>query len=119
MALVRTASEVTNSTIGENSYFNGRFFINGSLKIDGKFEGKSLLDVIKEFYANERFIRVSENLPTTKQVSGTNFCDITVREVRGRIIVISAIDNLIKGASGAAVQNFNLMYGFKESTSLL
>lgn len=42
MALVRTASEVTNSTIGENSYFNGRFFINGSLKIDGKFEGKSL-----------------------------------------------------------------------------
>lgn len=42
MALVRTASEVTNSTIGENSYFSGRFFINGSLKIDGKFEGKSL-----------------------------------------------------------------------------
>jgi N-acetyl-gamma-glutamyl-phosphate reductase len=85
----------------------------------GEFEGKSLLDVIREFYANERFVRVSENLPTTKQVSGTNFCDITVREVRGRIIVISAIDNLIKGASGAAVQNFNLMYGFKESTALL
>ncbi|HMZ36533.1 MAG TPA: polymer-forming cytoskeletal protein, partial [Leptospiraceae bacterium] len=42
MALVKTASEVTNSTIGENSYFSGRFFINGSLKIDGKFEGKSL-----------------------------------------------------------------------------
>ncbi|MBE7438093.1 MAG: polymer-forming cytoskeletal protein [Spirochaetales bacterium] len=42
MALVRSATEVTNSTIGENSYFNGRFFINGSLKIDGKFEGKSL-----------------------------------------------------------------------------
>ncbi len=42
MALVKTASEVTNSTIGENSYFNGRFFINGSLKIDGKYEGQSL-----------------------------------------------------------------------------
>lgn len=42
MALVKAASEVTNSTIGENSYFSGRFFINGSLKIDGKFEGKSL-----------------------------------------------------------------------------
>lgn len=42
MAIVRTASDVTNSTIGENSYFSGRFFINGSLKIDGKFEGKSL-----------------------------------------------------------------------------
>lgn len=42
MALVKSGSDVTNSTIGENSYFNGRFFINGSLKIDGKFEGKSL-----------------------------------------------------------------------------
>ena len=42
MALVKNTSEVTNSTIGENSYFTGKFFINGSLKIDGKFEGKSL-----------------------------------------------------------------------------
>ncbi|EMG23691.1 polymer-forming cytoskeletal domain protein [Leptospira interrogans serovar Copenhageni str. LT2050] len=42
MALVKNSSEVTNSTIGENSYFSGKFFINGSLKIDGKFEGKSL-----------------------------------------------------------------------------
>jgi N-acetyl-gamma-glutamyl-phosphate reductase len=60
-----------------------------------------------------------ETLPTTKQVSGTNFCDVTVRTVRGRVVVISAIDNLIKGASGAAVQNFNLMFGFKETTALL
>jgi N-acetyl-gamma-glutamyl-phosphate reductase len=58
-------------------------------------------------------------LPTTKQVWGTNCCDITVRTVRGRVVVISAIDNLVKGASGAAVQNFNLMHGFNESTALL
>jgi N-acetyl-gamma-glutamyl-phosphate reductase len=42
-----------------------------------------------------------------------------VRSVRGRVVVISAIDNLIKGASGAAVQNFNLMHGFPETTALL
>ncbi|MDH5654783.1 MAG: polymer-forming cytoskeletal protein [Spirochaetia bacterium] len=42
MALVKPSSELTNSTIGENSYFSGRFYINGSLRIDGKFEGKSL-----------------------------------------------------------------------------
>ena len=64
-------------------------------------------------------MRVSQALPATKDVSGTNFCDITVRSVRGRVVVISAIDNLIKGASGAAVQNFNLMYGFDETTALL
>ena len=85
----------------------------------GEFDDNSLLDVIKKFYANERFIRATPNLPTTKNVSGTNFCDITVRTVRGRVVVISAIDNLIKGASGAAVQNFNLMHGFAESTALL
>src|ERR1043165_5940372 len=85
----------------------------------GEFDDTSLLNLIRQFYANEPFVRVSPNLPTTKQVSGTNFCDITVRSVRGRVIVISAIDNLVKGASGAAVQNFNLMHGFQETTALL
>jgi N-acetyl-gamma-glutamyl-phosphate reductase len=85
----------------------------------GEFDDKSLLDVIRNFYANERFIRATPNLPTTKNVAGTNFCDITVRTVRGRVVVISAIDNLVKGASGAAVQNFNLMHGIAESTALL
>jgi N-acetyl-gamma-glutamyl-phosphate reductase len=85
----------------------------------GEFNEQSLLDVIKNFYANEPFVRVTPVLPSTKQVSGTNFCDITVRTVRGRVVVISAIDNLIKGASGAAVQNFNLMHAIAETTALL
>ena len=60
----------------------------------GEFDDKSLLDVIKNFYANEPFVRATPNLPATKHVAGTNFCDITVRTVRGRVVVISAIDNL-------------------------
>ena len=48
----------------------------------------------------------------------TNFCDITARIVRGRILTFSCLDNLIKGASGAAVQNFNLMFGYDEGTAL-
>jgi N-acetyl-gamma-glutamyl-phosphate reductase len=78
-----------------------------------------VLSLLREFYAKEPFVRVSEALPTTKQVTGTNYCDLTARYVRGRVIVVSVIDNLIKGASGAAVQNFNLMHGFPETTSLL
>jgi N-acetyl-gamma-glutamyl-phosphate reductase len=85
----------------------------------GEFNGQSLLDVMKQFYGNEPFVRVSDALPSTKNVAGTNFCDITVRAVRGRVVVISAIDNLVKGASGAAVQNFNLLHGFEETTALL
>ena len=61
----------------------------------------------------------SSRLPATKDVSGTNFCDITARVVRGRVVVVQRLDNLIKGASGAAVQNFNLMYGIPETTALL
>jgi N-acetyl-gamma-glutamyl-phosphate reductase len=62
---------------------------------------------------------VVDHLPGTKDVSGSNFCHITARVVCGRVITISCIDNLIKGASGAAVQNFNLMYNFPETTALL
>jgi len=76
------------------------------------------LDTIREFYGDEPFVRVVNHLPGTKDTVGTNFCDITARVVRGRLITISCLDNLVKGASGAAVQNFNLMSGFAETTAL-
>jgi N-acetyl-gamma-glutamyl-phosphate reductase len=82
-------------------------------------DDESLLAVLREFYADEPFVRVASALPGTKHVAGTNFCNVTVRRVRGRVVVVSAIDNLVKGASGAAVQNFNLMHGFEETTALL
>jgi len=81
-------------------------------------EGQALT-ALREFYDDEPFVRVVEHLPGSKDSSGTNFCDITVRAVRGRLILISCLDNLIKGASGAAVQNFNLMFGYNETTALL
>jgi N-acetyl-gamma-glutamyl-phosphate reductase len=74
-----------------------------------------VLQLLSSFYSGQPFVRVVKHLPTTKDVAHTNFCDITARIVRGRVLLISAIDNLIKGASGAAVQNFNLMYGFPET----
>jgi N-acetyl-gamma-glutamyl-phosphate reductase len=76
-----------------------------------------LLAALREFYADEPFVRVVEHLPGTKDTTGTNYCDVTVRVVRGRAITISVLDNLVKGAAGAAVQNFNLMYGFPETTA--
>jgi len=78
----------------------------------------ALFECLDNFYANHPFVRVVEHLPATKDSVGTNFCDVTVRLVRGRVVTISCIDNLIKGAAGAAVQNFNLMYGYPETTAL-
>ncbi|MCA9205810.1 MAG: N-acetyl-gamma-glutamyl-phosphate reductase, partial [Planctomycetales bacterium] len=78
-----------------------------------------LFDALQAAYRGKPFVRVVQHLPATKDVAYSNFCDITVRLVRGRVILVSCLDNLIKGAAGAAVQNFNLMFGFPETTALL
>ena len=78
-----------------------------------------LLELYREFYQDKPFIRVVNHIPATKHVAHTNFCDVSVRFSRGQLIVFSATDNLIKGAAGVAVQNFNLMLGLPETTALL
>ncbi|WP_418791477.1 N-acetyl-gamma-glutamyl-phosphate reductase [Phosphitispora sp. TUW77] len=81
-----------------------------------------LLDMYRDFYSKEFFVRVHPEgqLPQTKWVSGSNFCDIGLKvdSRTGRVVVVSAIDNLVKGASGQAVQNMNLMFGLDEKTGL-
>jgi N-acetyl-gamma-glutamyl-phosphate reductase len=78
-----------------------------------------LLEVYRAYYAQAPFVRVVCHLPATKHTSGSNFLDIAVRVVRGRILVLVCEDNLVRGASGVAVQNFNRMYGHDERTALL
>ncbi len=75
-------------------------------------------DCLCQFYQSQPFVRVVGHLPVTKFVANTNYCDITVRENDGWVILISALDNLIKGASGAAVQCMNVMYGFDQTLGL-
>jgi len=73
-----------------------------------------------DFYKDAPFVRVADSPPHTKQTSGSNLCLVypTVDQRTGRLVVISAIDNLVKGAAGQAVQNMNLMLGFPETTGL-
>lgn len=82
-------------------------------------EEKELLAAYSGFYARKPFVRIVDHLPATKDTVDSNFIDITVRVVRDQAVVLVAQDNLIKGASGAAVQNFNLMFGYPETTALL
>jgi len=81
-----------------------------------------LLSVFRDHYSREPFVRVHAegSLPNVAYVRGSNFCDLgMVSDSRtGRVIVVSVIDNLIKGAAGQAVQNMNLMLGMKEATGL-
>lgn len=87
-------------------------------------EGKTPADITacwQSAYADEPFVRLPAGLPDVKNVNFTNFCDIAVREDArtGRLVILSAEDNLVKGAAGQAVQNFNLMAGFPETEGLL
>lgn len=80
-----------------------------------------LLDMVKNFYKDEYFVRIyDKGLPETNHVAGSNFVDIglEVDERLGRVVIVSAIDNLIKGAAGQAVQNMNLIFGFDETEGL-
>ena len=85
----------------------------------GNVSQDELLAAMRDFYRGKPFIRVVDHLPATKHVAHTNFCDMTVRVHRGTVIVLAVTDNLIKGAAGVAIQNFNLMSGYDESTALL
>jgi N-acetyl-gamma-glutamyl-phosphate reductase len=78
-----------------------------------------LMELYRTYYASAPFVRVVDHLPATKYTTGTNFLDISVRIVRDRIVVLVCEDNLVRGASGVAVQNFNRMYGFDERTALV
>lgn len=90
--------------------------------LSAKRSAKDVDAAFRKAYAGEPFIRLLPPglLPSTKDVRGSNYCDIAWRvdEKTRRVVVVSAIDNLVKGASGAAVQCFNLMEGFPEEEGL-
>jgi N-acetyl-gamma-glutamyl-phosphate reductase len=83
------------------------------------FTEAQLTELYREYYAKAPFVRLHHRLPGTKDSAGSNFLDLAVRVVRGRVVVVACEDNLVRGASGVAVQNFNRMYGFDEKTALL
>ena len=86
----------------------------------GEVTASQILDVYQKAYTGKPFVRVrNEPLPATKYVATTNFCDVSARVAKGKVVLFSAIDNLIKGASGQAIQNMNLMFGFDETAGLL
>ncbi|MFA5093280.1 MAG: N-acetyl-gamma-glutamyl-phosphate reductase [Candidatus Omnitrophota bacterium] len=89
--------------------------------VGAKLKTKNVIELYKRFYKNEPFIRIRPDgvFPRIKDVVKTNFCDIGVKDFGKTIIVICAIDNLLKGASSQAIQNMNIMYKLPETTGLL
>ena len=89
---------------------------------DDQVEEAELFAAYEDSYGNEPFVRVrgpEQPLPNVKHVAETNFVDVTVRLVQGRVVVVAAEDNLVKGASGQAIQNMNAMFELDETLGLL
>jgi N-acetyl-gamma-glutamyl-phosphate reductase common form len=80
---------------------------------------EDLVNLYKHFYEESFFIRWSDGSPDINWVKNTNFCDIAAHTSGKNVVVFAALDNLVKGAAGQAVQNMNLMFGLEETTGLI
>ena len=78
-----------------------------------------LMELYKDFYKDETFVSVVNNPPALKDIAKTNYCQVFPTVVKGRFVCFSVIDNLIKGASGQAIQNMNIIFGLDETMGLL
>jgi N-acetyl-gamma-glutamyl-phosphate reductase len=83
-----------------------------------KVTNEQLMKLYKDFYAKEPFVQVCSGSPNVKDVAGTNYCHVFPAVVKGTVVCFSAIDNLIKGASGQAIQNMNIIFGLDETLGL-
>lgn len=89
-------------------------------ELKNEISEKKIYELYNEFYKDKYFVRIVEDLPEIKNIKNSNICEIGIRydKESGNIVIVSAIDNLIKGAGGQAVQSMNLMFNFKESEGL-
>ncbi len=85
----------------------------------GTLGADQLEKLFQDFYSDEPFVVIVDASPEVKDVAGTNYCHIFPTIVKDRVVVFSAIDNLIKGASGQAIQNMNIIFGIDETLGLL
>ena len=120
---IRRASSSTDSDTKRGLYFvpwRGDFprgiYISSTIDCDLSLEEVNKL--YKDFYQDEPFTHVSDKMIDLKQVVNTNKCLIHIEKAEDKIVIHSTIDNLLKGASGQAVQNMNLMFGLDEIAGL-
>lgn len=88
-------------------------------RLKENLENHQLLDLYRREFEGQPFIRVCDSPPSTSQTRHTNFLDIHPLRVQDRVVVVASLDNLVRGASGVAVQNFNLMAGMDQTAGLL
>ncbi|MEI8186248.1 MAG: N-acetyl-gamma-glutamyl-phosphate reductase [Chlorobiaceae bacterium] len=91
-----------------------------NVQLDNSAEAGDIMELYRKFYCNAPFVRVRETMTEVKHVYRTNMCDIHIAHASasGSLVIVTAIDNLLKGAAGQGVQNMNIMLGIDETTGL-
>ena len=84
--------------------------------LPAEVSAEDALQLYERYYAQEPFVRVRRDIPDIKAVAYTNYCDLTVTVDRAtrKLVILTVIDNLVKGAAGQALQNMNIMFGYPE-----
>lgn len=93
-------------------------FITSYLKLNKDMSAADLLDCYRQYYQNAPFIRLVKGSPELQNVVGTNFCDISLVSRGRQVVAMAALDNLVKGMAGQAIQNMNIMSGLPEDLGL-
>jgi N-acetyl-gamma-glutamyl-phosphate reductase len=91
-----------------------------NIRLESPESAEKLKDIYKSFYRSAPFVRVRDSMTEVRHVAYTNYCDIHIATSSGTgsLVIVTAIDNLLKGAAGQAVQNMNIMLGLDETTGL-
>ena len=89
------------------------------LETNTNVTNEDIVNIYRRYYDGSFFVRLVEGSPDINWVKNTNFCDIAVHSKGKQVVVFAALDNLVKGAAGQAVQNMNLMFGLDEKTGLV
>lgn len=92
--------------------------IHASCVVPGRWDAAAVAELYRQRYADHPFVQIVEAEPSLKSVINTSMCHIGIVASSGALNIVSVIDNLLKGASGQAVQNMNLMFGFEETSGL-
>jgi N-acetyl-gamma-glutamyl-phosphate reductase common form len=123
--------EIEQHLRGLGGFENGLTFMTHSLPVSrgifascyletaDEMSQRDVAKIYRDFYEDSFFVRMVDGSPDINWVKNTNFCDIAVHTSDKQVVVFSAIDNLVKGAAGQAVQNMNLMFGLDEKTGLV
>lgn len=114
---LQSAGDIGVNFIPWRGDFTRGIFVSSQMKMDREY--RDLVNLYSEYYRDHPFVSITEEAVFLKQVVNTNKCIIQLEKVGDRLVVHSVIDNLLKGASGQAVQNMNLMFGLEETEGLL